>query len=82
MTMARVEGAPPGRVGPFARLAYWLCRRRFGKVVEPLAVHAHHPAIFQGYGAYEFALGRARKVPACLKTLAGIKAATLVGCPF
>jgi hypothetical protein len=80
--MARIEGARAGQIGLFARFAYWLCRRRFGKVVEPLAVAAHHAAILQGYAAYEFALGRAARVPARLKTLASIKAAILIGCPF
>jgi hypothetical protein len=78
--MARIAGAE--RVGPFARFAFWLSRRRLGKVVEPLAVHARHPAIFQAYAGYEFGLGRAHKVPARLKTLASLKAATLIGCPF
>jgi hypothetical protein len=32
--------------------------------------------------SYEFALGRARRVDARLKALAGLKAAALVGCPF
>jgi hypothetical protein len=64
------------------RFAYWFTRRTFGKVPEPLTVAAHHPWIFRGYTAYEFALGRSRLVDAKLKALAGIKAAALVGCPF
>jgi hypothetical protein len=65
-----------------ARFAYWYARRSFGKVPEPMTVAAHHPSIFKGYGAYEFALARARKVDARLKAFASLKAATLVGCPF
>lgn len=80
--MSRIEGVPENKVGLLARFAYWYSRRRFGKVAEPLAVAAHHGWIFQGYGAYEFALDRARLVDAKLKVLAEIKAATLVGCPF
>ena len=54
----------------------------FGRLPEPLAVSAHHPSIFKGYSAYEFALGRARRVNHKLKVLAELKAGALVGCPF
>jgi hypothetical protein len=53
-----------------------------GKVAEPLRVTAHHPWIFRAYGSYEYALGKATRVDPKLKALAGVKAATLVGCPF
>jgi hypothetical protein len=35
-----------------------------------------------GYGAFELALGRSRRVDDRLKDLAALKAATLIGCPF
>ena len=80
--MARIEGVPAHRAGIMQRFAYWYARRRVGKVPEPLAVAAHHAWIFRAYTGYEFALGRARRVDARLKALAGLKAAALVGCPF
>jgi hypothetical protein len=80
--MARIDGVAPNKAGVFVRFAYWYSRRRLGKVAEPLTIAAHHPWIFQGYGVYEFALDRARRVDARLKALASIKAAALVGCPF
>ena len=80
--MARIEGVPAQRAGLFVRFAYWLSRRRFGKVAEPLAIAAHHRWIAQAYGAYEFALDRARLVDKRLKALGSIKTATLIGCPF
>jgi hypothetical protein len=80
--MARIEGVPAERAGLLVRFAYWFTRRSVGKVVEPLAIAAHHGAIFQGYSAYEFALTRAKKVPVRLKTLASLKAGSLVGCLF
>jgi hypothetical protein len=80
--MARIKGVPENKAGWLARFAYWYSRRRFGKVAEPLAVAAHHRWIFQAYGAYEFALDRARSVDARLKALVEIKAAALIGCPF
>jgi AhpD family alkylhydroperoxidase len=78
--MSRV--APPRRLGPFARVAYWIARRDYGKVPEPLEVTAHHPGILRGYGILEWETGRARSVEAKLKDLAGTKAAALVGCEF
>ncbi|HEV2176008.1 MAG TPA: hypothetical protein VGW33_02215 [Terriglobia bacterium] len=78
--MARIEAAR--KPGLFARFSYWYCRRSFGKVAEPLTVAAHHPSISWGSGMFELALARSRRVDAKLKALAGIKAATLVGCPF
>lgn len=80
--MARIEGVPAEHAGWLARLAYAFSRRKFHKVAAPLAVAAHNGAIFQGYTAYEFALTRAKTVPARLKTLASLKAGALVGCPF
>lgn len=80
--MARIEGVPRHKAGLFVRLAYWLSKRIVGKVVEPVMITAHHPWIFRAYGAYEFMLGRARLVDARLKTLASLKAAALIGCPF
>jgi hypothetical protein len=78
--MARIAGVPPA--GLVVRLVYRFAARMFGKVPEPLTMAAHHPWIFRAYTGYEFALGRARRVEARLKALAGLKAAALVGCPF
>jgi hypothetical protein len=80
--MARIQGVAPERAGLMVRFAYWLSRRMFGMVPEPLAVTAHNDWVFRAYGAYEFALGKAAEVDARLKALAGVKAAALVGCPF
>ena len=80
--MARIAGVPPARAGLIVRLAYRFAQRMFGRLPEPLTVAAHHPWIFRGYTSYEFALGKARRVEARLKALAGLKAAALVGCPF
>jgi hypothetical protein len=80
--MARIQGVAPDRAGFLTRIFYRVAARMVGKVPEPMTISAHHPQIFQANGAYEFFLGRARRVPERLKTLAGIKAAMLIGCPF
>ena len=79
--MARIAGQTAEHAGWLARFGYWFSMRRFGRVVEPLAVSAHHRAILCGYSAYELALDRTRLVDKRLKTLASLKAAALVGCP-
>ena len=67
---------------PFGRLAYKLSRRRFGKEAELLTVMAHHPRLLLGYGMFKLAFKRSNLVDERLKSLAVLKAATMVGCEF
>ena len=78
--MARIKGVEHPR--GFTRIALAMAKRMVGKVPEPMTISAHNPAIFQAGAAYEYFLARAHRVPKRLKTLASIKAATLIGCPF
>ncbi len=80
--MARINKSPEREAGPFGCLAYKLSRRRFGKEVEPLTVMAHHPRLLLGYGMFELAFERSNLVDERLKSLAVLKAATMVGCEF
>jgi hypothetical protein len=80
--MARIEGLPNNKAGLLTRFTYWYTRRRFGKVPEPLTLVAHHSWISKGYGMFEWTLGQAKLVEPGLKSLASLKVATLVGCPF
>jgi hypothetical protein len=79
--MARIKGIERPR-GVLTRIVYTMAKRMVGKIPEPMTLSAHNPAIFQAGAAYEFFLDRARRVPKKLKTLASIKASTLIGCPF
>ena len=80
--MPRLEGISDKQAGPFTRFAFWMARRKVGKVPDPMRVSAHHRAISMASGGYEYWLDRAKLVDSRLKALAGIKAATMVGCPF
>ena len=80
--MARIQGVPKSKAGLLTRFAYWYVKRNLGKVAEPLTIVAHHAWISRGYGAYELGLEKARLVDTKLKTLASLKAAALIGCPF
>ena len=79
--MSRISGLDRGR-SIFARLVFFISRRKLGRVIRPIRVHALHPRIFSGYGRMELAQQRANKVPAHIKSLAQIRVATRVGCPF
>lgn len=76
----RVEAVPEHEAGLFGRFEYRVSRRRFGEVAEPLTVMAHHPRLLLGYGVFELAFERSRLVEDHLKSLAVLKAATMVGC--
>jgi 4-carboxymuconolactone decarboxylase len=78
--MSRIKG--PRRPGPFARVAYWMSKRDYGQVPEPLEIAAHHPGLLRGYGMFEWETGRAGSVDEKLKDLAMLKAAALIGCEW
>jgi hypothetical protein len=79
--MARIQGVPEG-ANPFVRAVYALTRRKVGRMVEPVAVAAHHPRLLLGMAAFEEGLGRSHRVDPRLKSLAELQAAAHVGCPF
>ena len=86
--MARMSGLEPSQAGWYTRLVYWFVKRGVGQVtgssrlVEPVKITAHHPRLLKAYGQMEMGQSAANAVPAPLKTLAGVKAAALIGCPF
>jgi alkylhydroperoxidase family enzyme len=80
--MARVDKDPEREAGPFGRYAYRLSRCRVGEVAEPLTVMAHHPKLLLGYGMMELGFESSKLVDEHLKSLAVLKAATMVGYEF
>jgi AhpD family alkylhydroperoxidase len=78
--MSRLAG--PSRPGLITRFVYWMAKRDYEMLPEPIEVTAHHPGILRGYGVFEWETERASTVPDRLKDLAGTKAAALVGCEF
>jgi 4-carboxymuconolactone decarboxylase len=86
--MARMNGLEPHQAGWYTRLVYWLVRRSIGKItgssrlIEPVKITAHHPRLLKAYGQMEMGQDAATSVPVLVKTLASLKVATLVGCPF
>ena len=80
--MARIAGVEPERAGWFVRFVYWMVRRKVGRVVVPVKITAHHTRLLRSLGEMEAGQLAARSVDAGLKSLASVKAATLIGCPF
>lgn len=79
---ARIAGVPDGSRNPLTRIAYAISRRRYGAVMDPMRVFAHHPVIFSGYAAHELAAERGHRVPERLKHLASLRAGMLAGCEW
>jgi len=48
----------------------------------PVKITAHHPRLLRAYGEMETGQAAAHSVEPALKSLAEIKAATMIGCPF
>jgi hypothetical protein len=80
--MARIAGVEASQAGWLVRIAYWLTRRKLGRVVLPVKITAHHPRLLRGVGAMEMAQDAARNVDARLKCLVQVKVAQQIGCPF
>jgi len=80
--MARIKPVEAHEAGWFVRLVYALTKRKLGRVVLPVKVTAHHPRLLRAMGEMEQGQMAARSVDAALKSLASLKAAMLIGCPF
>jgi len=86
--MTRIEGIEPRHANLFIRFVYSQVRRTVGKVtgsarlVEPFKIIAHQWRLLIGVGQMELAIDKMATVPLRLKSLASIKAAMLVGCPY
>jgi len=84
--MARVAGSDRAQhsflSGLFIRIVYALTKRKVGRVVMPVRIAAHHPKVLWGYGQMEQSQLSSRRVDESLKSLATLRVATLVGCPF
>lgn len=80
--MARILGVEESEANMFTRFAYGMVRRKVGKVIMPMKVHAQHLKLFGGMAAMEMAQDKAHDVDTVVKSLVQIRAATLIGCPF
>lgn len=80
--MARIPGVEPSQANLFTRFAYWMTKRKVGRLILPVKITAHQPRLLRGSGEMDMAQFAVHSVPATLKELASIKTAMLIGCPF
>ena len=81
--MARIEGLSDREASFMTRRVYAEAARQAGGTVpDPLRIMARSSPTMWAAGLFQMAFGRARKVDARLKTLACLKAASMIGCVF
>ena len=88
--MARIPGVSPQEAGPevagtlgYAReMMAQLAERATERGAEPIELLAHAPELLRGALAHQQAAAEANRIPARLKHLAALKAATLTNCEY
>ena len=80
--MARIEGVSDAEASFMTRRVYRIAEKQAGSVPDPLRVMAHSSGTMWGAGLFQMAFDRAKSVDVKLKTLACLKAASLIGCVF
>jgi AhpD family alkylhydroperoxidase len=81
--MPRIPAVPAHEAGPIGRLLYRIARRRFGDVLEPISVAAHHKGVLRASLLHEVTVERSLKVlPPDLQDLVVYRVATTLGCSW
>ena len=80
--MPRIQGIEKAEAGFLVRLAYWLTKRKLGRVIVPVKIVARHPRLLRAYAHMELGQEAASSVDVRLKALVQVKVAMLIGCPF
>ena len=80
--MARIDGIADAEAGLVTRFVFRTAARQTGAVPDPLRIMAKSGGTMWSAGLFQLAFDRAQKVDAKLKSLACLKAASLVGCVF
>lgn len=80
--MARIEGVSDEEAGFTRKRIFNASAKRVGRVPDPLRIMAKSSGTMWGAGLFQSAFDRATRVDRRLKTLACLKAASLIGCVF
>ncbi|ACQ81764.1 alkylhydroperoxidase like protein, AhpD family [Beutenbergia cavernae DSM 12333] len=81
--MPRVSALPAERVSRVKRALYRMSRRKFGEVLQPMQVWAHHGGVFWTSMLGELGNARMRAVlPVEVKDLVVHRVSVLIGCPW
>jgi hypothetical protein len=80
--MPRIDGLSDREAGFMTRQVFRAAAKQAGQVPDPLRIMARSGATMWSAGLFQGLFGRANKVDSRLKTLACLKAASLIGCVF
>jgi 4-carboxymuconolactone decarboxylase len=88
--MAQIAGVRSDEAGLYVRIAYRFTRHNLGKLagretermIEPLQMYAHVPALLKGYAKLEQATAKVHGLDKRLHALAELKAATVMHCEY
>ena len=78
----RIKGIDPQQAPESVAALFQGSRDFFGRVITPYLVMAHRPEILLGHAALGQAIGFSTVVEPRLKTMACVRAAQMIGCPF
>jgi AhpD family alkylhydroperoxidase len=81
--MSRIPAVAPEKAGVLGRLMYRFAAKRYGAMLDPLAVAMHHRGLSFAGGVHEMMAQRASKVlPKEVRELAVYRAAVRLGCAW
>ena len=78
----RIKGIDPDTASEIVKPAFQQSLDTFGRVITPALVAAHRPEIFLASGRLNKAVAISTVVDARLKTMAFVRTAQMIGCPF
>ncbi len=78
----RVKGIDPDKAPESVKPVFQGSRDFFGRVITPYLVTAHRPEILLAHAQLGLAISGSTVVDGRLKTMASVRAAQMVGCPF
>jgi hypothetical protein len=78
----RIKGINPDLPPDSLKVAFQKSVETFGRVITPSLVMAHRPELFLAAGRLNQAIAASTVVDGRLKTLAFIRTAQNIGCPF
>jgi hypothetical protein len=78
----RLPGVQNNEAGLFVKIAYFITRRKYGKVIDPVRIYAYRPRILRAAGGlFRASLGKTIVTPR-LKGLVMHQTSRLIGCLF
>ncbi len=80
--MGRIRGLELREAPLAARPFYWILRRMFGKDLEPYKIQARRPGILWTGAFLGRAIEKSGRVEPRILSLAQLRAAQQIGCPF